>query len=172
MAEPAPEDEKPAAHRGRPTEYSEETAIAICLRLAGGESLRAICRPDYMPAESTVRLWATTDRNGFAAQYARAREAQADCLAEEILEIADDSSADKVLHDSEDGPSVETVDHEHIARSRLRVDARKWFAAKVAPKRYGDRIAHVGPNDGPIDVVTVLLREIDGAGRALPKTED
>lgn len=44
------------------------------------------------------------------------------------------------------------VNHEQIARSRLRVDARKWAAAKLAPKKYGDRIAHEhgGAGGGPI----------------------
>ncbi|MRT15312.1 hypothetical protein GJV07_24145 [Enterobacteriaceae bacterium RIT711] len=71
-------------------------------------------------------------------QYARAREVQAEILAEEIIEIADDSSGDVIV--DEDGH--EQTNHERVARSRLRVDARKWYASKLAPKRYGDRIQH------------------------------
>ncbi|MRT15310.1 hypothetical protein GJV07_24135 [Enterobacteriaceae bacterium RIT711] len=71
-------------------------------------------------------------------QYARAREVQAEILAEEIIEIADDSSGDVFVDD--DGR--EQTNHERVARSRLRVDARKWYASKLAPKRYGDRIQH------------------------------
>nr|WP_241430770.1 hypothetical protein [Tatumella saanichensis] len=74
----------------------------------------------------------------FRNQYARAREVQADVLAEEIIEIADDSSGDVIV--DEDGR--EQTNHERVARSRLRVDARKWYASKLAPKKYGDRIQH------------------------------
>lgn len=82
-----------------------------------------------------MRLWATEDRNGFSAQYTRAREAQMDALAEDILEIADDEEAD-------------------VNRARLRVDTRKWLMSKIAPKRFGDRKAHEvsGPNGGPINL--------------------
>lgn len=134
--------------QGRPSVYSAELAQSICARLAAGESLRAICKPDDMPAESTVRLWAVENREGFSAQYARARDAQADALAEQILEIADDGTNDTFINADGD----EIVNHDHINRSRLRVDARKWFASKVAPKRYGDKVQneHVGEGGGPI----------------------
>jgi hypothetical protein len=77
------------------------------------------------------------DENGdFRDQYARAREEQADKLFREIIEIADDKSGDCIT--TSDGKPI--VDHENIQRSRLRVDARKWAAAKLAPKKYGDRV--------------------------------
>src|SRR6478736_3110654 len=68
----------------------------------------------------------------------RAREEQADKLFQEIIEIADDASGDYVT--TSDGKRI--VDHENIQRSRLRVDARKWAAARLAPKKYGDRVEH------------------------------
>ena len=79
---------------GRPSTYSQEIADEVCRRLAGGESLRAICRDEGIPDESTVRLWALDDREGFAAQYARAREVQFLAIADELLEIADDGRND------------------------------------------------------------------------------
>ena len=102
-----------AIRHGRPTDHTLELAAEICDRMAAGESLRAICKTRRMPAESTVRKWAVEDREGFYAQYARAREAQMDALAEDILELADDKSAD---------PN----------RSRLQVDTRKWLMSKNA----------------------------------------
>lgn len=128
--------------------FTQELATLICSRMASGESLRAICRPDEFPAESTVRLWALQDIDGFSAQYARARELQADALAEEILEISDDSSNDYA--ETDDGPKLNS---EHVQRSRLRVDSRKWFAGKVAPKKYGDKVQqeHSGPEGGPME---------------------
>ncbi|AGG31951.1 hypothetical protein MU9_2906 [Morganella morganii subsp. morganii KT] len=86
-------------------------------------------------------------------QYARAREIQAELLAEEIIEIADDSSGDVIVDD--DGK--EQTNHERVARSRLRVDARKWYASKLAPKRYGDRIQH----DQKITITDLTDDEID-----------
>jgi hypothetical protein len=106
--------------RGRPTQYTSSIALEICDRLAGGESLRAICKCPDMPAESTVRKWAVDDRSGFFAQYTRARAAQMDAFVEDIIEIADDTSTD-------------------VNRSRLQIDARKWLMSKIAPKRFGNQ---------------------------------
>lgn len=120
----------------RPTLYTPEVAERILAQMAVGKSLRSICAPDGMPAESTVRLWAVTDRDGFAAHYARAREAQMEALSEDILEISDDASRD--IHVKEDG--TEVADHELVQRSKLRVDSRKWLMSKLAPKKYGDKL--------------------------------
>lgn len=96
-----------------------------------------------MPAQSTVYLWVSNDHDGFSERYARAREAQAHFLADEILEIADDGSNDWTeRQQGEDAITV--VDHEHIQRSKVRIDARKWLMAKMAPKRYGDKLAVTG----------------------------
>ena len=74
--------------RGRPSIYTPEVAAEICERMAAGESLRSICRSEDMPKESTVRLWALDNREGFYPQYARAMETRMEGLADEILEIA------------------------------------------------------------------------------------
>ncbi len=149
---------------GRPSLYTPELADAICVRLAGGESLNAICAPDEMPAESTVRLWAVTDLDGFSAKYARAREAQADALAEEIIEISDDGTNDWMERrsESEKGAGVNTgwvLNGEHVQRSRLRVDSRKWFASKVAPKKYGDKITQ--EHSGTVQITGIEMKIID-----------
>jgi hypothetical protein len=112
-------------------------------RLAEGESLRAICRDENMPARSTVSKWVTQNTDGFADQYARARDEGLDVLADDILEISDESGA-KVVHQGEQTDVV--MDAATIARNRLRVDARKWYLSKLAPKRYGERqtVEHEG----------------------------
>lgn len=135
---------------GRPSEYSQEIADAICSQIANGKSLRKICEAESMPDVSTVIRWLADDQRAeFRAQYARAREAQADLLAEQILEIADDGTNDTQVDDN----GLARVDHDHIARSRLRVDSRKWLAAKLAPKKYGDKLAVGGAEDlGPVQV--------------------
>ncbi len=131
--------------KGRPSLYTEPLAAKICRRLAQGESLRAICADKAMPSAETVRRW-LIDNEDFCAQYVRAREVQADRFAEEILEIADDASDDW----STDKDGKKTLDHEHVQRSRLRIDTRKWLMARMAPKKYGDKMQHTGEGGGPI----------------------
>ncbi|MCH7928914.1 MAG: hypothetical protein IIA01_00215 [Proteobacteria bacterium] len=127
--------------RGRPSIYSDELAATICTRLAGGESLRRICGDDDMPGESTVHGWLVAEEHkDFETNYQLARQLQADRFADEILEISDD--ADNDFTAGEKGGKV--VNHEHISRSRLRVDTRKWLMSKVAPKVYGDKLQHTG----------------------------
>jgi len=124
---------------GRPSIFTKELADLICLRLSEGESLRGICREDEMPSVGTVCRWLATD-TVFREQYARAREAQADTLADEILEISDNATNDWMERQTPEGQGIGwQVNGEHIKRSRLRVDSRKWFAGKVAPKKYGEK---------------------------------
>ncbi len=154
-----PAAKKPAAKSarapGRPTVYSEQKAMKLCAYLADGMSLSRACKMPGMPSSTTVLRWLADDTHPqFRDQYACAREAQADLLAEQILEIADDGTNDTYADD--DG-NVH-VDHDHIARSRLRVDARKWLASKMAPKKYGDKIQaeHTGANGGAIQVASTV----------------
>jgi hypothetical protein len=117
--------------------FDQALADEICERLVNGESLRKICLSDHMPAASTVCLWLTLN-DQFAEQYARARDAQADTLADEILDIADDGSNDWMGDkDEKDGTQY---NGDAVQRSKLRVDARKWIAAKLKPKKYGERV--------------------------------
>jgi hypothetical protein len=139
MSAPA-KGKKPA---GRPTGYTEAKADSICEHIAHGKSLVSWCR-EHEEAYRTVMEWLAANEP-FQHKYARAREAQADFLAEEILEIADDTS-----FDTSEGPGGALVaNNEWISRSRLRVDARKWYAGKLAPKKYGDKLAVGGADDLP-----------------------
>jgi hypothetical protein len=124
---------------GRPTDFSEKIVAEICDRLCAGESLRTICRDDHMPVCSTVFVW-LTKHPAFAEQYARARDVQADAIFEEILDIADNATNDWMERRGE-GDAGWVANGEHIQRSRLRVDARKWMAGKLAPKKYGEKAA-------------------------------
>lgn len=125
----------------RPTDYTPELAAAICERIADGESLKAVCTAEDMPSKSSVYLWLTR-HSEFSDMYTRAREDQADTLADEIIDIADDSTRDTILKKNHDGTTYEVANTEWINRSRLRVDARKWVAAKLKPKKYGERLDH------------------------------
>jgi hypothetical protein len=131
------------------SKFTQELADIICDEIAtSSKSLRTICKEDGMPTVKTVLNWLTQgDKTEdeqdpfrlFLRQYTRAREAQADFLAEEIIEIADDGSNDLMTITKGD-ISYEVENKEVTNRSRLRVDARKWVAAKLKPKKYGDKV--------------------------------
>ena len=132
---------------GRPSIYSQELGLKICERLANGESLRAICKGEEFPNISTVLRWILDgEHQEFSEQYSKARQAQAELLADEIFDIADDGSNDWMLREFADGGSQIVQNSEAIGRSRLRVDSRKWYLSKVLPKKFGEKseIEHKG----------------------------
>ena len=100
---------------------AEESFQIICERLALGESLRSICMDKAMPGMFVVLSW-LRERPGYAAQYAHARELQAEGYADSIVAIADGC----------DDP----------AKARVQIDARKWIASKLLPKKYGEKTFH------------------------------
>jgi hypothetical protein len=129
-------DDQVKRKRGGQLTYDREVAHVICVELAKGKTLRAICRQEGFPPESTVRTWALEDVDGFAAHYTLARQLGLDAMADQLLEIADDGSGD-ITYDAQGN---RLVNGEHINRSRLRVDTRKWYLSKLAPKRYGEKV--------------------------------
>lgn len=137
---------------GRPSSFTQETADEICERIADGESLRAICSEDGMPDKATVFRWLAVNES-FRDQYARARETQADTIFDEILDIADDGHNDWMKRKfGDDERWVENG--EVLRRSALRIDARKWMAGKLRPKKYGDKVQQEisGPDGKPVEV--------------------
>lgn len=123
-----------------PSKHTPEIEQAIVERLADGESLRSICRTEGFPNDRTVRDWIDQDRPpGIAARIQRARVAGYMAMADEILEISDDGRNDWMERLNYNGGTPELVPNgEHINRSRLRVDTRKWILTKMLPKVFGD----------------------------------
>ncbi len=135
---------------GRPTSFTADCADAICARVMDGAILADICRDADMPDRRTVYRWFKA-HDDFRLMYAHAREARADMIADEVINIAD----------TEPDPN----------KARVRIDARKWYAAKLNPKRYGDRTVIAGDPDGALTethLVVSWLNEIDGKSRGLP----
>jgi len=130
---------------GRPTTFSTQIADTICARMCEGESLRAICRDHYMPHRSSVYQWLRKN-SAFRDLYTQARETLVEHWGDEMLEISDDGTTDFITKMGRNGTEYEAVDQEHIQRSRLRVDTRKWLMSKLAPRKYGDHVevAHFG----------------------------
>lgn len=147
---------------GRPTIFSEEIANLICEQLADGKSLRSICLAEDMPDRVTVHRWLLDpEREAFCNQYARAREMQADTHVDEMQDIADDGSNDYVTKTNADGSTYDQVNSEHIQRSRLRIDTRKWIAERMKPKKYGAKVALTDPDGGPLTVQIVKFSEVE-----------
>ena len=153
---------------GRPSDFTPEIADAICERLADGESLRSICDAEDMPNKATVFRWLAS-RQEFRDQYAHARAAQADSHADDIIDIADDGRNDWMeRHDSEGANVGWRENGEAVRRSQLRIDARKWVAAKLKPKAYGDKVAVEHSDPAGNNPFAVLMEAISSDGRPGP----
>ena len=128
------------AARGRPKHkpgesVAEQHAPEIFDRIARGESMRRICESLGIKHNTVVSgIMASDDLSD---QYARAREQQADFYADQIIEIADED--------------------EDYNRARVRIDARKWIACKLKPKRYGDKIAQEHSVDSNLAAVLQIV---------------
>lgn len=103
----------------QPVEYSPEIVARICAEIASGKKLIDVCAMEGMPTRAGFYKW-MKEHAGVVDMYTRAREERADIFADEIVEIAD----------TEEDPN----------KARVRIDARKWAAAKLNPKNYGDKI--------------------------------
>lgn len=131
---------------GRPSDYLPEVADDICALIANGESVLKISKRPSMPAQSTIYKWLNENKD-FSEKYARAREAQADFLLDGMIDIVDECIPDAV----------------EIAKAKLRVDARKWYITKVAPKKYGDKITTelTGKDGGAIQYADITNEELE-----------
>ena len=112
---------------GRPSLYSNELVHQICEWISEGKSLRSFCRIEGNPGFQTVLDWLNDDdKLYFRSKYARAREIQAEVMADELLEIADDTKPDQLK----------------LAHDKMKIETRQWIAAKLLPKKYGN-IQHI-----------------------------
>lgn len=121
---------------GRPSIYTPALADIICKKIATSTvGLRKLCSENpELPDQTTINEWRFSN-HAFSLQYTKAKQVQSELLAEECLDIADDSSHD-IKYGKDDEEFCNT---EFVQRSRVRIDTRKWLASKLAPKIYGDR---------------------------------
>lgn len=129
---------------GRPTKFTPELADLICKRVSEGETLLRICKEEDMPVRSTVHEWLLNTGDPkmklFSDNYEKAVNARAELMAEELMEISDDGSNDYMIRTGKNGREYETINTEHVQRSKLRVDTRKWYLSKIMPKKYGEKL--------------------------------
>jgi len=146
---------------GRPSTYSRELVTDFCKLLATGNTLRSLCATDRFPTATTIYDWLEKFPE-FAEQYARARSQQADHYAEMIIDEAFGANDASI--------------------GRLRMDALKWAASKIAPKKYGDKIEveanqsssiklsfTIPHRDAPVDILelespdSIAIQDRDGS---------
>lgn len=116
---------------GRPTNYTEELGQEICQNMIEGKSLARVCKELEINYRTVFNWLKDKDKSEFLQQYMHARAERADFLADDILDIADDNT-------------LQADDR------RIRIDARKWYAGKLKPKKYGDKLEIGGDEDKPI----------------------
>lgn len=162
-----PEDLLP---KGRPTKYTPELGDKICEQIVSGDSIRTICKPDAMPSVVTFFAWFRTYPE-FLKQYEAAKAEQAEVMSEDILDIADNANNDWMEKLDKDGVSIGwMLNGEHVQRSRLRIDSRKWLASKLKPKKYGDSTTIKGDAENPLELN--LATRLEKAMAALDKKEE
>ena len=149
---------------GRPSSYSEVVANNICDEIASGKSLLSICDQSGFPSTVTIYRWLDTHEE-FRNKYARARELQAEHYAAEVISLADRPVIAEKVTIKPNGDE-ERVIGDNTERTRLQIDARKWYASKLAPKKYGDKVQTElsGPNGKAIEAaITVQFVKSDGS---------
>ena len=149
-------------------QYTPAIARKICERIMRLESLKQICKDQRMPSMMTVTRWLADPRLAdFREMYYYARRVAAELRVDEIFEIADDTSDDWQEQTDRDGNFIKMVpNNEAIQRSRVRIDTRKWFAAKMVPRIYGERIEHDHDVTGDL---AELLKAAQNQDQGLPK---
>ncbi len=136
---------------GRPTLYSDDLAQAICDQMAEGMSVREIGRRGGMPEARTIHRWVCEPGHPFCQRYNEARKLQAQAWADECLEISDEGRNDWIERRTKDGETSVILDREHVSRSNLRVETRKWLLGKLHPGMFADRTGVMGPDGNLVD---------------------
>jgi hypothetical protein len=123
------------------TTYKTEIANEICEWLMSGKSLRSYCDQPGKTPFTTVLGWLRDDGNEeFRTKYAHAREMQAEVLADELKDIADQNKPDQLV----------------LAHDKMKIETRQWIASKLLPKKYGNKLEFedVSKNQRKLVIVT------------------
>jgi len=161
----------PPKKKGRPSTYTKEMGQTLCTRMALGETMAEITKETGMPSKEVIYQWRQIHPD-FDSMYTRAREDQMHAWADQIISFADDGTED-VLRDGDGNPVLKAngdpkLYREHIDRTRLRIDTRKWLMAKILPKVFGDRMAvdatHTVEQKDDAEMIHALQEALHKAG--------
>lgn len=153
---------------GRPSSYTDKVGKYICQEIMKGRTITSICKKEGMPCLPTVFNWLNKLNNAynedFLKSYSQAREVQAEVMADEIKDIADNGENDTyVAVNPKTGKKELRINYDHIKRSALRVDSRKWLAAHLLPRKFSDRMELTGAggkdlNPVPTNIVVNFVK--------------
>lgn len=134
--------------------YTDELGNEICNAIASNSvGITKLCNQNsHWPSRETMYQW-LANNTSFADKYARAKQQQIELLVDEIIEISDDTSQDTIINEN----GTRTCNSEFIARSKLRIDSRKWLASKLVPKVYG---VHKQDESAPGKTLVEMLMEL------------
>lgn len=155
------------SNAGRPSDYSIELARLICDYIAKGESIQDIVNIEGMPKSTTIYEWLAKHKE-FAEIYARAREIQADLMDKLILEVANQDPAYVTIEsESEEGVKKQkiSVDGAEVQHRRLKIDALKWRACHLAPKKYGTQRQEI-EHSGTLSLEQAIAKAAEADDRA------
>ena len=140
-------------------EYDESIADAVCDAIAPqSKGLGAIIEDlGFQVSPSLIYKW-IQQNDSFRERYARAKADQARVMADEITEIADNTQSGEIVTEKGDG-TVEIKRADMLEHRKLRIESRKWLAAKLLPKVYGDKLAHTGA-DGESPVALTIVSAV------------
>ena len=125
-----------------------DDVLEACLEaVAEGRTVKEFCETDGRLSRSTFYKLMRTDPE-VARIYAQAKEIGAETLADELLEIADDSRNDYVERHRVDGSAYIAFQDENVKRSALRITTRQWLLERLMAGKYGNRIQHTGGGPG------------------------
>lgn len=171
-ATPTPK-KKPGRPKGKNAIYDRIGVMArVCEILSSSErgTARILKEEPGMPAIGQLWEWmdekddgVPTDRaRRMVEMYTRAKQQQAEYMEGLLLEIADDSRNDYMEKIGKDGEAFPALNAEHIQRTRLRVDTRKWLMAKLHPRKYAESVK-VGGDEELAPVRSEAKVEVDTA---------
>ena len=138
----------------RLSEYDPEIAAQVCLLISTeSKGLRAICESDErFPDPATFYRWMLSHAE-LREIYTRAKDEQLQILADEIQQIADETQVGEVITIKGDEREVKMADM--LEHRKLRIESRKWLLAKLAPKKYGDKLQT--EHSGEVSIKRVIM---------------
>lgn len=123
------------------------------------KSLETICKEiESAPHARTFWKWMEQEEE-LGQRYARAKAAQLEVLADQLVDLADTDRICEKITVKADG-SREVVILDQVERTKVQIDTRKWLLAKLNPKKYGERVQneHSGPDGGAIQIISTIPR--------------
>ena len=148
----------------RPTAPTKTLRARIFNKIADGVSVRKLCEDKRYPTRDMFYKW-LREYPDFAEEYRIATELRADVLVDEMMDIADDDSLDIIIDTEADEGARVKADQIKVARAKVKIDTRKWVAARMAPRKYGNNVKVEAENkhdhSGGIDIRIVDYSEVE-----------